>query len=348
MKAYTKKVTDLFEELKTSEKGLSDGEALKRLTLNGKNVLASKKKVSIFKMILEQLTDKMIIILFVAAFLSFILGETAEGVVILIIIVINAVISIIQEKKAADAVLALKNMNAPMANVIRDGEMKVIPSADLVVGDMVYLEAGGIVPADIRLTSDNGLLIDESALTGESEAVAKDALVVLKEGVPLGDRVNMAFSSTIINYGTGYGVVVSTGMDTEVGKIAHMLDNTDELATPLKRKLEVVGKVLSIAGIIVSILIFIIGFIYGKDVISLLMISISLAISVIPEGLPATATIVMALGVQRMASKKALVKKLPRSVSELVKPPFTFTWRRRKGVALSRTLMPHRWKLFVS
>ena len=311
MKAYTKKVADLFEELKTSEKGLSDGEALKRLTLNGKNVLASKKKVSIFKMILEQLTDKMIIILFVAAFLSFILGETAEGVVILIIIVINAVISIIQEKKAADAVLALKNMNAPMANVIRDGEMKVIPSADLVVGDMVYLEAGGIVPADIRLTSDNGLLIDESALTGESEAVAKDALAVLKEGVPLGDRVNMAFSSTIINYGTGYGVVVSTGMDTEVGKIAHMLDNTDELATPLKRKLEVVGKVLSIAGIIVSVLIFIIGFIYGKDVISLLMISISLAISVIPEGLPATATIVMALGVQRMASKKALVKKLP-------------------------------------
>ena len=304
-------MTDLFEELKTSEKGLSDGEALKRLNVNGKNVLASKKKVSIFKMILEQLTDKMIIILFVAAFLSFILGETAEGVVILIIIVINAVISIIQEKKAADAVLALKNMNAPMANVIRDGEMKVIPSADLVVGDMVYLEAGGIVPADIRLTSDNGLLIDESALTGESEAVAKDALAVLKEGVPLGDRVNMAFSSTIINYGTGYGVVVSTGMDTEVGKIAHMLDNTDELATPLKRKLEVVGKVLSIAGIIVSILIFIIGFIYGKDVISLLMISISLAISVIPEGLPATATIVMALGVQRMASKKALVKKLP-------------------------------------
>ena len=139
-------MTDLFEELKTSEKGLSDGEALKRLTLNGKNVLASKKKVSIFKMILEQLTDKMIIILFVAAFLSFILGETAEGVVILIIIVINAVISIIQEKKAADAVLALKNMNAPMANVIRDGEMKVIPTQRSTVGDMVYLEAGGIVP----------------------------------------------------------------------------------------------------------------------------------------------------------------------------------------------------------
>lgn len=311
MKAYTKSILELFKELKTDEKGLTLEEASKRLTLNGKNVLISKKKISIFKMILEQLTDKMIIILFVAAFLSFILGEKAEGVVILIIIVINAVISIIQEKKAADAVLALKNMNAPMANVIRDGEMKVIPSADLVTGDMVYLEAGGIVPADIRLTSDNGLLIDESALTGESEAVAKDANAVLKEDVPLGDRVNMAFSSTIINYGTGYGVVVSTGMDTEVGKIAHMLDNTDELETPLKRKLEVVGKVLSIAGIIVSVLIFIIGFIYGKDVISLLMISISLAISVIPEGLPATATIVMALGVQRMALKKALVKKLP-------------------------------------
>ncbi len=166
MKAYTKSILELFKELKTDEKGLTLEEASKRLTLNGKNVLISKKKISIFKMILEQLTDKMIIILFVAAFLSFILGEKAEGVVILIIIVINAVISIIQEKKAADAVLALKNMNAPMANVIRDGKLKKVPSSDLVTGDMVYLEAGGIVPADVRLTSDNGLLIDESALTG--------------------------------------------------------------------------------------------------------------------------------------------------------------------------------------
>ena len=311
MKAYAEKIEDIFKKLNTSKDGLTDEEALKRLVLNGKNILNKKKKTSIFKMVLSQLTDKMIIILFIAAFLSFILGEKAEGIVILIIIVINAVISIVQEKKAADAVEALRNMNAPMANVIRDGTVKQIPSSDLVVGDVIYLEAGGIVPADIRLISDNGLMIDESALTGESEAVSKEAIVVLDENLALGDRLNMAFSSTVVNYGTGTGIVVATGMNTEVGKIANMLENTDELETPLKKKLETVGKILSIVGIIVSILIFIIGFIYGKDVISLLMISISLAISVIPEGLPATATIVMALGVQRMANKNALVKKLP-------------------------------------
>ncbi len=311
MKIYTKSKEDLYKELNTGENGLSNEEANKRLIRDGKNVLSESKKVSIFKMILNQLTDKMIIILFIAAFLSFLLNEQAEGIVILIIIVINAVISIMQEKKAADAVLALRKMNAPIAHVIRDGEMKDIDSSEVVVGDIIYLEAGGIVPADVRLISDNGLTIDESALTGESVPVAKDASLILKEDIALGDRVNMAFSSSIINYGTGKGIVVATGMNSEVGKIAKMLKNTDEIDTPLKRKLEVVGKTLSVVGIVISILIFIIGFMYGKDVISLLMISISLAISVIPEGLPATATIVMALGVQRMAKKNALVKKLP-------------------------------------
>ena len=311
MKAYGKTIEELFKELNTTENGLSKEEAHKRLISGGKNEIVYTRKNSILKMILEQFTDKMIIILFIAAFLSFILGEQTEGVVILIIIVINAVISIFQEKKAADAVEALRNMNAPKANVIRDGKVQVVPSSDVVTGDIVYLEAGGIVPADIRLIRDNGLMIDESALTGESEAISKDASVILKDDLALGDRINMAFSGTIVNYGTGTGVVIDTGMNTEVGKIAHMLENTDELDTPLKKKLEVVGKNLSIVGIIVSVLIFIIGFMYGKDVISLLMISISLAISVIPEGLPATTTIVMALGVQRMASKNALVKRLP-------------------------------------
>ena len=309
--AYTKDVKKIYEELKTNENGLSKMEAQKRLEQYGENVLIEKKKNSLFKMILMQLTDKMIIILFIASFLSFILGELAEGVVILIIILINTVISIIQEKKAADAVQALRNMNAPMATVIRDGKTQTILSKEVVIGDIVYLEAGGIVPADVRLINDNGLMIDESALTGESVAVSKDAKVILNDNLTLGDRLNMAFSGTIITYGTGKGVVIGTGMDTEVGKIANMLENTDELDTPLKRKLEVVGKTLSIVGIIVSVLIFIIGFMYGKDLVSLLMISISLAISVIPEGLPATATIVMALGVQRMANKNALVKKLP-------------------------------------
>ncbi len=310
-KAYTKDVEKIYEELKTNVNGLSKIEAQKRLEQYGENVLIEKKRNSLFKMILMQLTDKMIIILFIASILSFILGEQAEGIVILIIIVINTVISIIQEKKAADAVAALRNMNAPSAMVIRDDKVQTILSKEVVPGDIVYLEAGGIVPADVRLISDNGLMIDESALTGESIAVSKDAKVILNDNLTLGDRLNMAFSGTIITYGTGKGVVIGTGMDTEVGKIANMLENTDELDTPLKRKLEMVGKTLSIVGIIVSILIFIIGFMYGKDLVSLLMISISLAISVIPEGLPATATIVMALGVQRMANKNALVKKLP-------------------------------------
>ena len=310
-KAYTKAVTEIYDKLKTNESGLSKEEAQKRLEQYGENVLTEKKKTSISKMIIEQLTDKMIIILFIASILSFILGELAEGVVILIIIIINTAISIIQEKKAADAVEALRNMNAPSATVIRKGKTQTILSKEVVLGDIVYLEAGGIVPADVRLISDNGLMIDESALTGESVAVSKDASVILKDDLALGDRLNMAYSGTIITYGTGKGIVVAIGMNTEVGKIANMLENTNELDTPLKRKLEVVGKTLSIVGIIVSILIFIIGFMYGKDLVSLLMISISLAISVIPEGLPATATIVMALGVQRMANKNALVKKLP-------------------------------------
>ena len=310
-KAYTKDVEKIYEELKTNVNGLSKIEAQKRLEQYGENVLIEKKRNSLFKMILMQLTDKMIIILFIASILSFILGEQAEGIVILIIIVIITVISIIQEKKAADAVADLRNMNAPSAMVIRDDKVQTILSKEVVPGDIVYLEAGGIVPADVRLISDNGLMIDESALTGESIAVSKDAKVILNDNLTLGDRLNMAFSGTIITYGTGKGVVIGTGMDTEVGKIANMLENTDELDTPLKRKLEMVGKTLSIVGIIVSILIFIIGFMYGKDLVSLLMISISLAISVIPEGLPATATIVMALGVQRMANKNALVKKLP-------------------------------------
>ena len=311
MKAYNEKVEDVLKKLKTNENGLSFDEADKRLLENGKNEIVKKKKNSILKMLLSQITDKMIIILFIAALLSFILGEKVEGIVILVIIVINTVISIFQEKKAADAVEALKNMNAPTAHVIRDGVKRVIPASEIVTGDIVYLEAGFIVPADIRLISDSELLIDESALTGESVSVNKDASVILDENVALGDRINMAFSGTIINCGTAVGVVTSTGMNTEVGKIAHLLENTDEVSSPLKRKLEAVGKALSIVGIIISVLIFIIGLCYGKDITLLLMIAISLAISVIPEGLPATATIVMALGVQRMADKNALVKKLP-------------------------------------
>ena len=311
MKYYTKKIEEILSELKTSLNGITFEEATNRLEKYGYNELSQKKPKTILQMFFEQMKDSMIIILLIASIVSFILGETAEGVVIIVIVFINAIISIVQEKKAADAIAALKSISAPNVKVIRNGEMEVISSKNLVVGDVVFIEAGDIVPADLRLFESSQLQIMEAALTGESVPAYKDAKAILADETALGDMSNMAFSSTIVSYGTGKGIVVAIGMDTEVGKIAHMLDQTDDLDTPLKQKLNKIGKVLSIVGIIISIIIFIIGLLYGKDFVSVLMIAISLAISVIPEGLPATATIVMALGVQRMAKQNALIRKLP-------------------------------------
>ena len=309
--AYTKSSDEVVKILNSSIDGLTANEVKARLNKYGYNEIEAKKPKTILEMILEQLKDKMILILLLASILSFILGEYAEGIVILIIIFINTLISIIEEKKALNAILALRNMNAPHTTVIRDGKKQNILTKEVVVGDIIYLEDGNIVPADIRLIEENGLKLDESSLTGESVPVEKDAKIVLDKNTPLADRVNMVYGSTIISYGTALGIVVSTAEDTEVGNIANMLNDTASLDTPLKRKLNKVGEILSIIGVFVAILIFIIGLLYGRDFISILMVSISLAISVIPEGLPATATIVMALGVSRMAKKNALVKKLP-------------------------------------
>ena len=307
-----KKLKQVIEELKTNEKtGLTQEEVKHRQEKYGLNELKQKKKKTILKMIAEQLTDKMIIILLIASILSFCLGETLEGVVILVIIGINIVISVIQEKKASDALEALRNMNAPQSLVLRDGKKEQILAKDLVPGDIVYLEAGNIVPADIRWIEEHDILVDESALTGESVPVEKDKDYICTKEEPIGEKKNMGFSSTIINNGTGKGVVTSIGMSTEIGTIAKLLDEDEGLETPLKQKLNKIGKALSILGIVISILIFIIGLMHGKNLIDILMIAISLAISVIPEGLPATVTVVMAIGVQRMAEKKALVKQLP-------------------------------------
>ena len=309
---YQKDIKSILEELKTNEKkGLTTTEVKNRQEEYGTNELKQKPKKTIFKMILEQLTDKMIIILLIASILSFVLGETLEGAVILFIIGINILISVNQKKKASDALEALKNMNAPHSLVLRNGKKEKVLAKDLVPGDIVYLEAGNIIPADIRWLEEHDILVDESALTGESVPVEKDKNYISGKEEPLGERRNMGFSSTIINNGTGVGVVTNIGMDTEIGTIAKLLDEEDNLETPLKQKLNKIGKVLSILGIIISILIFMIGLIHGQNLIDILMIAISLAISVIPEGLPATVTVVMAIGVQRMAEKRALVKQLP-------------------------------------
>ena len=298
-------------EFKNKIKGLTEEEVIEKRKKCGYNELSQKKKKTILNMIFEQLSDAMIIILFVAAIVSYLLGEKAEAIVILVIIIINIIISVFQEKKAENAVELLKSMNAPNVKVLRDGVRKIISAKELVIDDIVFIEDGDIVPADLRLLETSRLQIAEASLTGESVPVYKDENIVLDENTLLGDRVNMAYSSTIVTYGSGMGIVVAIGMDTEVGKIANMLENADELDTPLKQKLNKIGKILSLVGIIISIIVFIIGLLYGKDIVEVLMIAISLAISVIPEGLPATATIVMALGVQRMAKKNALIRKLP-------------------------------------
>lgn len=298
-------------EFKNKIKGLTEEEVIEKRKKCGYNELSQKKKKTILNMIFEQLSDAMIIILFVAAIVSYLLGEKAEAIVILVIIIINIIISVFQEKKAENAVELLKSMNAPNVKVLRDGIRKIISAKELVIDDIVFIEDGDIVPADLRLLETSRLQIAEASLTGESVPVYKDENIVLDENTLLGDRVNMAYSSTIVTYGSGMGIVVAIGMNTEVGKIANMLENADELDTPLKQKLNKIGKILSLVGIIISIIVFIIGSLYGKDIVEVLMIAISLAISVIPEGLPATATIVMALGVQRMAKKNALIRKLP-------------------------------------
>lgn len=307
------------EFLHTSEEGLSDAEAAKRLEQYGKNNLRQKKPKSIAKMIWEQITDVMVLILIAAAIFSFVMsffedGEgLAECIVILVVIVLNATIGVVQEKKAANALEALKNMTAPTARVLREGEESVVPASELVPGDIVYLEDGCIVPADIRIIQDSNLKVQEAALTGESVPSEKDGPTVLPEDAPLGDRINMAYSSSVVMYGNATGIVVGTGMNTEVGKIANLLDEQDETDTPMKRKLNSVGKTLSLVGLIVCVVIFAIGLIRDGWAawVNYVFIAISLAISIIPEGLPATSTIIMALGVQRMAKKNALVKSLP-------------------------------------
>ena len=303
--------SEVLEKLKTSDYGLSDEEVRSRQKVYGYNELYKKKSKSILKLTLYELKDPMIIILILASILSFFLDEFVEGYVILFIVFINTIISVVQQKKAEASIEALKSISAPTAHVIRNNSEIIIPASELVIGDIVILEAGSVVPADIRLIESANLKIQESALTGETVPVEKDADEILKEDCFLADRINIAYTSSLITYGRGIGVVIATGMNTEVGHIASLLNNSDEFDTPLKRKLSAVGKVLSIVGLIVCVIIFVIGMLYKRPILPLFMTAISLAISIIPEGLPATATIVMALGVKRMAKENALIRKLP-------------------------------------
>lgn len=309
--AYSQTKDELFSNLETSSAGLSEPEVNRRLKKYGHNVLNKKSPKSILNMLKEQIFDPMILILLGAATFSALLNEWVEAGVIFFIVIINSIIGIIQEKKAQASLAALKTMSAPTATVIRNGSEEIVSASELVVGDLVILTNGDMVPADLRLTQSNNLKIAEASLTGESIASEKNAAAVLSPDCPLGDRKNMAYTSSIVTYGRGSGIVTKTGMNTEIGQIAGMLEDDDTSDTPLKRKLNAVGKILTIIGLIICVLIFAIGAFYGRPLLPQFLVAISLAISIIPEGLPATATIIMALGVQRMAKEHALIKNLP-------------------------------------
>lgn len=309
---YRKKAADVCLELGTAyDEGLSTQEASARLEKEGPNSLVEKKPKTKLQMFLTQLKDTMIYILFAAAAISVMLDEVTDAVIILLVVFINAVIGMVQESKAEAALLALKNLSSPTATVRRGGKTMEIPARELVKGDIVLLEAGRIIPADLRLTQSFNLKIEESALTGESVPVDKDADFVADEETGIGDRINMAFSATSVAYGRGEGVVVYTGMDTEIGKIAAMINETAEELTPLQKRLNDLGKVLGLSAIVIVAAMFGIAVLQGRDMIEMLITAISLAVAAIPEGLTAVVTIVLALGVTRMVKVNTIVRKLP-------------------------------------
>ena len=315
--AYRKEAADLIRELGTDESsGLTTAEAKKRQEQYGFNQLESKSKKSFLRMFLEQFRSFMIIILLIAAAISGVVGVMEdEGLldtwIILGILLVNALIGAIQEKKAETSLEALKELASPLSKVLRDGVVTEVNTKELVPGDMVILETGAVIPADIRLTEAINLKIQESSLTGESVPVDKITSVLTGDDIPLGDRKNMAFSSGMVTYGRGRGVVAATGMATEVGKIAHMLQDAGETETPMSKRLNQLGRMLGIVALSICGVIFTVGVLYGNQVISMFMTAVSLAVAAIPEGLPAVSTIVLAIGVQRMVKRNAIIRTLP-------------------------------------
>lgn len=309
---YQKNVKDTCLELQSNTStGLTQEEARKRYEKNGPNVLVEKKSKTKLQMFLGQLKDTMIYILFAAAAISIALNEVSDALIILAVVFVNAIIGMVQESKAEAALEALKNLSSPTAIVRRDGKIIEIPASELVVGDVVILEAGRIIPADLRLTQSVNLKVEESALTGESVPVDKDANYTASNEVGIGDQINMAFSSTSVSYGRGEGIVVYTGMDTEIGKIASMINESTEELTPLQKRLADLGKMLGVVAIIICVAMFLIAVVQKRDIAEMFLTAISLAVAAIPEGLTAVVTIVLALGVQRMVKVNTIVRKLP-------------------------------------
>lgn len=314
---YNKKTEEVIEELKSnSDDGLSQAEVLKRQEKDGFNELKESKKKSTLVKFLEQFKDFMIIVLIIAAVVSGIINKInnegmADTIIIMIVIIANAIIGVVQENKAEKSLEALKKMSAHNAKVIREGKQLIVPARELVKGDIVILDTGDFVPADLRIIESINLKTQESALTGESVPVEKISNVIEAEDIGIGDRKNIVFSSSLVTYGRGKGIVIETGMNTEVGKIASMIDATEKEKTPLQVKLDGLGKTLGMGALVICAVIFGIGLLYGKEPLDMFMTAVSLAVAAIPEGLVAVSTIVLAIGVQRMVKKRAIIKKLP-------------------------------------
>lgn len=315
--AYRQEAADLIRELGANESsGLTTAEVKRRQEQYGFNQLESKSKKSFLRMFLEQFRSFMIIVLLIAAAISGVVGVMeGEGLldtyIILGILLVNALIGAVQEKKAETSLEALKELASPLSKVLRDGAISEVNTRELVPGDIVILETGAVIPADIRLTEAINLKIQESSLTGESVPVDKVTNALTGDDIPLGDRKNMAFSSGMVTYGRGRGVVAATGMHTEVGKIADMLQHAGETETPMSKRLNQLGRLLGIVALSICAVIFVVGVLYGNSVISMFMTAVSLAVAAIPEGLPAVSTIVLAMGVQRMVKRNAIIRTLP-------------------------------------
>ncbi|WP_271629219.1 calcium-translocating P-type ATPase, SERCA-type [Caldicellulosiruptor sp. DIB 104C] len=309
---HSKDIETILENLKTTLNGLSSEEAEQRLKVYGKNIIEEGKRKSLFVLFLEQFKNVMVLVLIAAAVISILLGEAADAAIIVAVLLINAVFGVAQELKAEKAIDALKKLNMPYAKVYRDGHLMQIRTDEIVVGDIIEIEAGDIVPADLRLIEGVNLKIDESALTGESVPVEKEANNVLDQSTPLAERTNMAFMGTIVTYGRGKGVVVATGMKTEIGKIANFVNiqSTIDTKTPLHEKLEEIGKYLTFGILAIAFIVFVTGLLYGRETFEMFLTAVSLAVAAIPEGLPAVVTIVLAIGVQKMAKRNAIIRRL--------------------------------------
>ncbi|MGE5654980.1 MAG: cation-translocating P-type ATPase, partial [Bacillota bacterium] len=301
---HAKELQETVSLLETQlEQGLSGNEAATRLEKYGPNELKGKPPATFLQRLLEQFKDFLVIILIIAAVVSALVGEGVDALVIIGIVVVNAILGVNQESKAEKSLEALQRMSAPHAKALRDGKVQKIPARELVPGDVVVVEAGDYIPADMRLVESYNLKVEEASLTGESVPVDKTANIVLDAEVPIGDRLNTAFSGTVVTYGRGKGLVTATGMHTQLGLIAGMIQSMEAEDTPLQKSLDVLGKWLGIITLVVCAVVFITGLLRGGTIIEMFMTSISLAVAAIPEGLPAVVTIVLALGMERMVKR---------------------------------------------